>query len=401
MGVFRDRREFLKRVAASGLATSLAPWEQLLQPAFAAEASTAEAVDAWTSFRNGSKLWGIAHTTLPDQPELLWEVETPDGVTSTPVIAGGQTYVGTLSGQIHCLDLKTGEEKWSYDSLETNDPNEFLPGFNAPLTLSDSLVFAGDDQGIFHAVDRQSGERRWTFDTSGEIVGGATLYNDLVIFGSHSGYLYGFVAETGEKRWEVETLGPVNGTPSLAGKLTFTTGCDQPVLRVIDVEAGQQAHEIPIDSLMIASFAVRDQYLYFGTDSGAVFALDWQNKEVAWEYSVPKRQQQIHSSPAVTEDLIVIGSRDKHLHCLNRATGEPRWTYGTRAKIDTSPVVIGDRVLFGSADKNLYLLRLEDGELVWKHNAGQSFTGSPAVAEGCIVVGTDSTNGRILCFGKK
>ncbi|MCA9080670.1 MAG: PQQ-like beta-propeller repeat protein, partial [Planctomycetaceae bacterium] len=125
----------------------------------------------------------------------------------------------------------------------------------------------------------------------------------------------------------------------------------------------------------------------------------WRKKQQLWEYSAPKRQQRIQSSPAVTDELVVIGSRDKHLHAIDRKTGTLRWQFATRSGIDGSPVITGDRVFFGSGDKNLYCLALSSGEELWRHNAGQGFTGSPAVAGGRLVIGTDSSNGRILCFG--
>ena len=361
----------------------------------------AEGPAEWASFRNGPQNQGIANSPLPDNLELLWEMTTPDGVTTTPVISGEHAFVGTLSGDLHCIELKTGTIVWTYQTLEKKDPNEFAPGFSSPLALSKTLVFGGDDFGTFHAVDRTTGQQRWTVSTDAEIIGGAQVLGDSVIFGSHDGYLYCRHIETGEQVWSVETLGPVNATPSLAGKYTFTTGCDQPILRVIDLEAGIQAKEIPLEALLIASSAMRDDILYFGSDGGTVYALDWGNGEVKWTYSNPDRQQEIRSSPAVTEDVVIIGSRDKHLYCLNRSNGDLQWSVATRGRIDASPVVAGDRVYFGSADKNLYAVRIADGTEVWKYPAKQPFTGSPAIANGYLVVGTDATDGKILCFGKK
>ena len=46
-------------------------------------------------------------------------------------------------------------------------------------------------------------------------------------------------------------------------------------------------------------------------------------------------------------------------------------------------------------------VRLTDGQEVWRFNAAQPITASPAVAEGCLVIGTEASDGRILCFGKR
>jgi outer membrane protein assembly factor BamB len=201
--------------------------------------------------------------------------------------------------------------------------------------------------------------------------------------------------------WEFDTRGPVNGSQAISDRYTFVTGCDQPILRVVDIETGQQHSEVPLEGLLIATPALVGDVLYFGTSEGIVFALDWKARQTVWRYSDPNRQFEIHSSPAVVGDLVLIGSRDKHLHAINRQTGEGVWKFATRAGIDSSPVVVGDRVFFGSRDKTLYALTIADGTQVWKYSAGQAISGSPAIGEGHLVIGTDETNGRILCFGAK
>ncbi len=357
--------------------------------------------ESWVSFRNGLQNLGVATSPLPEKLELLWEFVTPDGTASTPVIADGKTYVGTLSGEVHCFDLKTGKKEWTYKSVEVVADNDIAPGFNAALALDDETVFVGDDFGTFHAIVRKTGKKRWIFETEGEIVGGAQVVGDKVIFGSHDGFLYCFNAKTGEEVWRAETHGPVNATPTIAGKYTFTTGCDQPVLRVFDIENGTTAKEVPLEALLLAAAAVENNTLYFGSDGGGVFALDWETPSEVWGFEIPKRSQQIRSSPAVTPEFVIIGSRDKHVHCINRKTGELKWSFPTRGRIDSSPVVAGDRVYFGSADRNVYGVSLAGGKEVWKFPAKQSISGSPAIADGYLVIGTDSSDGKILCFGKK
>lgn len=387
-----DRREFLGVAIASGLALSCRS---------EVNGAIESPPDSWTTFRNGPQLLGVAGSELPERPELLWEVPAVDGVVSTPAIVDDITYVGCLGGDLLALEVKTGKEIWKYRSIESSDPKEFAPGFAAPIAVSSELVFAGDDSGIFHAVERSNGKARWRFTTEAEIIGGPTLTGDRVIFGSHDGNLYCLNQKDGSKVWEVATQGPVNGTPSLSGSYTFITGCDKPVMRIIDVEKGAQHAEAPLAKLLIASAAVVGETLYFGTDGGSVVAYDWMQKKPVWTYSVSGREQQIQSSPAILGDVVVIGSRDKHLHAINRTTGDAIWTFPTRAKIDGSPVIAGDRIYFGSADKLIYGVTLKDGKEVWKFPAGQSVVGSAAVAGGRMVIGTETSSGRILCFGAK
>ncbi|MEW4489386.1 PQQ-binding-like beta-propeller repeat protein [Thalassoglobus sp. JC818] len=364
-----------------------------------ADDETASVTQGWTSFRNGHQNLGIADGPLSDELELKWEYTTPDGTASTPVIADGRTYVGTLSGDIHCFELSSGELVWTYRSVDEVADNDIPPGFNAALTLNATTVFGGDDFGTFHAVDRKTGARKWTLETEAEIVGGAQVVGDNVIFGSHDGLLYCLNADTGEKVWTAEAQGPVNATPTIHDGKTFTTGCDQPVLRVFDIEQGMSVSEVPLDALLIASAAAKDDILYFGTDGGSVHALPIVDGVEGWTFSIPGREQQMHSSPAITDELVLIGSRDKHVHCIDRKTGELKWSFATRGRVDSSPVIAGNNIYFGSADRNVYGVSLSDGKEVWKYPAKQSISGSPAISAGYLVIGTDSSNGKILCFG--
>jgi outer membrane protein assembly factor BamB len=375
-----------------------------------ASATTGLPSDAWPDFRNGPQLRGIANTSLSDTLELLWELPTKDGVQSTAAIADGRVYIGTTEGFLLCLDLRDGQELWRHRSIESTDPDDFAPGFMAPVTLSATAVFAGDEDGVLHAVDRETGKPLWKVPTEGLIKGGAALLPDgRVMIGSHGGHLYGLNVATGEKVWDVPTQGPVNGTQALTGQYTFVTGCDKPVLRVVDVAAGSQHAEVtmtdPRDArnvfLLIASPAVDGDVLYFGTDGGEVVAFDWKKQEFLWINSDEDRSGQIDSSPALTDTSVLIGTGDRRLLCLERATGKERWHFETRGPIAGSPVVVGNRVFFGSGDRNLYAARIDDGAEAWKFNAGQRFTASPAVGEGRLVIGADQTDGKIYCFGAR
>jgi outer membrane protein assembly factor BamB len=50
------------------------------------------------------------------------------------------------------------------------------------------------------------------------------------------------------------------------------------------------------------------------------------------------------------EGRVVLGGRDKLVHCLDAATGASQWSFATRARVDSSPGVAGGRVDVGSSD---------------------------------------------------
>ena len=370
----------------------------------AAQTTTkAPALDAqrtgWLSFRNGILQQGVATSSLPDKLELLWKIPSVDGIPSTAAIADGIVYVGTLQGELWCLNLADGKFRWKYRSIEEVDPNSFAPGFLASPALTPRLVLIGDEDGIFHAIDRQTGKRVWAYSTDAKIISSANVLGEKVLFGSYDDNLYCLNLADGKFQWKFETQGYVHCSPGIADHFTFVTGCDE-FLRQIDVNTGQQSYEIPLMSNLIASPAIFGEALYVGTYSSAVLAINWKTQEILWRYEDPGRSYPYYASAAVTDEYVIVGGHDKQVHCLDRKTGKPVWLFPTRGQVESSPVVVDQRVYFGSSDRNLYGLELKTGKQVWKYSTGQRITASPAVGDQCLVIGAEPAGGNLFCFGK-
>jgi outer membrane protein assembly factor BamB len=51
---------------------------------------------------------------VPPLAQKLWYYTTRDIVFSSPAVAGGVAYVGSLDGNVYALDAATGHKLWSY-----------------------------------------------------------------------------------------------------------------------------------------------------------------------------------------------------------------------------------------------------------------------------------------------
>jgi outer membrane protein assembly factor BamB len=131
-----------------------------------------------------------------------------------------------------------------------------------------------------------------------------------------------------------------------------------------------------------------------------VQAVDWKKAELAWTFEPAKHAQAFYSSAALTDNLVVVGSRDKRIYALDRKTGAEKWSFLTGGRVDGSPVVVGGRVYCGSLDGKLYVLELATGNPVGKPLVLDGpISGSPAVAAGRLLIGTQK--GTLYCFGAK
>ena len=345
----------------------------------------------WPMFRGDGRLTGIATSDLPAKLHVRWKFESPEheAVVSTAAIVGGVAYVTCEDGFLYALDLATGAPRWKY--------NAGAPISSSPTVLA-GLVLFGDQDGGFHAVSVASGKKAWSFKAEAEIISSANVWNDRLVFGSYDGNVYCLAVGAGSLLWKFETEAQVHSTIGIADNCALVAGCDGS-LRVLGMSNGKELRALDIDARTAAGSAIRGDHVYIGTLGNRVLCIDWKKSRVAWTYENPDRSFPFQSSAAVTDDLVIIGGRDKILHALDAETGKLGWSFRTKGRIDSSPVIVGRRVFVGSSDGNLYGLDLAGGREQWRFEAGAPISASPAVGGGCLVVGTE--DGLVYCFGAK
>jgi outer membrane protein assembly factor BamB len=351
-----------------------------------------ERAGSWPIFRGNPHQTGVAVSTLPNKLEVLWTYSTKDAIEGTPAIADGNVFVGSFDKHLHAIDLRTGREKWRYETGEVK----------TPAAVRNGKVYIGNLDGVLHCVDAAKGTKVWTFATPNqmEISSGVSFANGKLFFGCADESLY-CLSDTGKKLWTFRVQGgPVMATPAIAQNRTFVAGCDS-TLHVLDATEGKELASVDLGSQIGATAAVVGDNLYVGTMSSTVLGVDWKQAKVRWTFEPEKTKQAFYSSPAVTEKLVVIGCRDKHVRALDRATGNEIWDFVAAGQVDCSPVVVGDRVVVGAKDRSgsLYLLDMAKGTQLAKIELDGAILGSPAVAEGRLVLGTEK--GTVYCLGSK
>ncbi|MBN1561611.1 PQQ-binding-like beta-propeller repeat protein [candidate division KSB1 bacterium] len=349
----------------------------------------------WPLYRGDARLSGVAEGELPEKPQLLWTFQTGDDIKSSPVLDYGNLYVGSSDGKLYALRALTGDSLWAFDAGDDIEA--------APLLL-DSTVYIGSLNGIFYALDAASGVVRWSFKTDGEIYGSANwVYapngqDKWIIVGSYDFFIYCLDADTGEKQWSYETDNFINGAPATDGEVVVFGGCDAR-LHIVSIADGSSMGDVDVGSYIAGSAALADGHAFLGHYGERLVCIDLEQKRVVWEYSDNDQTGSFFSSPAVDGDRVVIGSRDKLVHCVDRKSGEKTWTFQTRDDVDSSPVLCDGKAVIGSNDGRLYMVRLSDGGLIWSFEIGADIIGSPAVTAGCIFVGAG--DGRLYAFGEK
>jgi outer membrane protein assembly factor BamB len=350
----------------------------------------------WPMHRGGPQLQGRADMPAPAKPDVAWTFSAGKPIKAGAAIAGGRVFFGDDDGMIHAVDFATGKEIWKF---KTDAEIEATP-----LVLN-GVVYEGSADGNEYALDAANGKLKWKYETGDKVMGGANHAKnpngdgEWLLIGSYDTNLHCVDAATGKMVWMHGTDNYINGSPAIftTGEIVFG-GCDS-FIHVLQLSDGKELRQIDSDAYIASSVAIMDGLGYVGNYGNLVLAFDPngpKGSEVKWKYR--DRNFPYFSSAAVQGDRVVVGCRDKRLHCLDRATGKAVWVFDTRGQVDSSPVICGDAIVVGSEDGRLYCVGLADGQQRWAYDIGAPVTASPAVADGLIIVGAE--DGTLFAIGK-
>lgn len=345
--------------------------------------------ETWSQFRGSAQLIGVSVSNVPKDLKVLWTYEAGESIESSAAIVNGVVYVGSQSGELAALNLSNGSVRWKYKA--TGPIGESSP------CVAGGAVFIGDLNGTLHAVSVSDGKAIWTFRTGSEIKSSPVVVGDRVLIGSYDENLYCVSASKGSLIWKFRTNGPVHCTAGVSRGLAFVAGCDE-TFRAIRITDGKEMFHIASGAYTGASPALVGQKAYYGTFNNEVLAVNLTTRRIVWRYRNRQRQFPYYSSAAVAEGRVVVGGRDKMVHCIDATTGKELWTFMTRARVESSPALADGRAFIGSNDGKFYVLDYKSGAKLWEFNAGAPLSASPAIAAGRVVIGSE--DGRLYCFGQ-
>lgn len=353
----------------------------------------------WPLYRGDQQARAVAveNVQLPENLKIRWEKRLEkDWFQATAIIVGDRIFVGSSDEGLWAFSLKDGKEIWKY-------PIEY--GMLAPAAFEGGqetgLLFFGDSDGILHAVDAGTGSLRWQFKTKGVIDNSPNIDREMgrVLVGSQDGSLYALEVLSGKLVWEYKADDQIRCFPTILGRRCFVAGCDG-MLHVVDLDKGTLVTKIDLEAPTGSTPTIFENRLFFGTEGNEFLAVDWNSKDqttkIAWRY---KTQQAVRGPAVCSDGLVVFCGMDRTVQALDIKTGEQRWVFRTKGRMEYSgPIIVGNRVYVPSSDSFLYVLDLETGEKLDAVGLSGKLLASPAVVAGRLVIGTD--DGVLFCLGK-
>ncbi len=342
--------------------------------------------------RGSKELQGRVHDPVPRNPLVSWTFRAKGAISSEAALGNGLIVFGTDEGLIHAVDAVTRGERWRVATMDSVEAT--------PLII-DGRVFAGSNDHTFRALDITTGREIWhvdgdeKFPTGGVPISGSNGTRRILV-NCYDGISRCLEEKDGAVVWKHETQDYINGSPVMIdGGLVAFGGCDS-VIHVIHLKDGTASNQVRSDAQIIRSLAAWGNVVYGVNFANQLIALDVKADKPAWLYECDDAQ--FTTSPAVDEERVYVGSRDKQLHAVDRTTGKSAWKCKTGGRIESSPLVFDDAVVFGSADGRLRAVNPRDGSLIWQLDLGENLPNAPAFADGKIVIG--GGDGNLFVIGE-
>lgn len=207
-------------------------------------------------------------------------------------------------------------------------------------------------------------------DTSASFTGPLPL-DGQVIFGNSQGEVISMNAASKKVNWRRKFTGSIYATP-LTGKGIVTAGTVDGFIYGLDAKTGKEKWKLGVTEPVIAEGLVEGNLLYIGVGSHAFYCINIENGAVIWKNTSMNGQMQ--GKPTANAKEIVFGAWDRHLYCLDKATGELKWKWnnGSMQKLyspgNVKPAIVNDRVFIVAPDRYMTAIDLKTGQTIWRNN---------------------------------
>jgi outer membrane protein assembly factor BamB len=288
---------------------------------------------------------GLADGTIPTDNRTLWIAHVDSPVISSPVVANGRVYVGTMGGSVLCLSATTGVVLWEF---RTGGAVESTP------TVNFGRVYVGSDDGRMYCLDAYNGSEIWNVSTGGPIKSSPQIAVNWLCFGSNDFGVHCLNATTGQSIWNFSTNGWVFSSPLL--EVNWHTGSHR---------------------------------AYIGSCDGNLYCLNLTTGDLLWNFTA----QYMPASPA-DHYYIVIGSYDNNLYYLDPYDGSVFSTFSGASSGIYSSAATYNETYFG--DNGGTLFAVNAATELWRMDLGNAIHSSPLLEKSqedsdkrTLVVGTE------------
>jgi len=295
----------------------------------------------------------------------------------------------------------------------------------APV-VKDGRIYVIDAAQMVSAYDVSSGRRAWRTQLQADnpmwdtfaVGGGLGISGDRLIVASGFGYVAALSLSDGSQIWRRRTDSPMSSSPAILGSRAFLTSTNNDFY-AIDTATGEiiwndQAIAESARVLSSPSPAVSQDLLVVGYSSGELIAYLPANGRRLWadtltssgRYTPLSVINDIAGKPTIQDGIVYAASHSGILTAIDARSGARIWsrTFGSRM----GPVIGGDYVFVVGTGGKVAALNKIDGKIAWTRDLPEFrdnnpenrivWTG-PLLADGRLIL--TSSEGRVIALSPK
>ena len=349
-------------------------------------------------------LIGFTQTVLPagpiHNPKISWKFQTDAPVRGAVAIQNDLLLFGNSEGMIYCLNKNSGQLIWSY---KTDGGISSQPAIHGSIA-----VFSGRSKYIY-ALNTITGKLAWKFEMQSFAphkwgwdfyASSPVISGDKVFVGSGDQHLYALNLSNGQPIWNFKTGNKIRAKPRLDKDNLYVPSFDG-FIYVLNPSTGVLKWKFETDGVKFDSDksgwdrcsinsypALKDSMIVFGSRDGNIYCVNTISHIAKWKFS--HGPSWCLASPAIDGDMAFVGWSDAMLFdAIDMNTGKERWKYDLKSVSFSSPVTDKENVYVGAGNGKLYAFDKSSGKVDWEYKTTGSVFASPVLDNGNLYFGSD------------
>jgi outer membrane protein assembly factor BamB len=293
-----------------------------------------------------------------------------------------------------------------------------------PPVIHHTDMFLVDDSGLAVALDKRTGHVLWsrkvgTLAAASPAVGSGLVFVPLLSTRPNAGQNPGagrFIAlsqQTGRVVWSRDVAAGTESSPLVWGPTVYF-GDQSGTVYALRATSGHLLWAYHAAAAVKGGPSLSGGILYFGDYAGRAYAINAATGREVWAVSTSGTKLgfgsgNFYSTPAVAFGRVYMGNTDGRVYSFAAHSGRLAWATSTGAYVYASPAVadipgLGPTVYIGSYDGTFYAFNARSGAIRWSHAAGGRISGSPTIIGDVVYysnLGTKTSTGLDVRSGRE
>ncbi|MBM4041899.1 MAG: hypothetical protein FJ290_25665 [Planctomycetes bacterium] len=230
-----------------------------------------------------------------------------------------------------------------------------FPASNPPVVRGGEVLINSWERRVV-ALDRETRAREWSYVPDENVVGAVAIAADLVYVADTSGELVGYSVPINRAKWTYKAHDAFRVTPVLH-LISLYIPADDMFVHCLNRFSGLPQWKYPVQGPVTQPVWVDGETVYFSADGDAFYAVATKDGKLLWK--CPKGGWPL----AIGRQNLYIQGAGKEVWCLDRATGDKKWSVSAEPFTHFVRNTINDHIYLCTKEGEVYAFYLRGDHL--------------------------------------